>query len=88
MNYIKYIMRLVFIFGLFSVYGQAQSMSDFLGHWSGTEELSSPTSSYENRNISIVEKASMFLVLHLSFFTMKTLNGHFITLDMIRVKLN
>ena len=29
-------------------------MSDFLGHWSGTEELSSPTSSYENRNISIV----------------------------------
>ncbi len=54
MNYIKYIIRLVFIFGLFSVYGQTQSMSDFLGHWSGTEELSSPTSSYENRNISIV----------------------------------
>ena len=31
-----------------------QSMSEFLGHWTGAEELSSPSMTYENRNISIL----------------------------------
>ena len=35
-----------------SLYGQTQD--NFLGHWTGDENLDSPTFSYENRNISIV----------------------------------
>lgn len=31
----------------------SQSGEDFLGHWTGTEDLTSPGSSYEYRNISI-----------------------------------
>ena len=31
----------------------AQSLSNFLGTWTGIESLDSPTNSYENRNISI-----------------------------------
>ena len=31
-----------------------QAMSDFIGHWTGIEDLSSPTLTYENRNMSIV----------------------------------
>jgi len=31
----------------------SQSSEDFLGHWIGTEDLASPGSSYEYRNISI-----------------------------------
>ena len=30
-----------------------QNLTDFLGHWTGLEELSSPAITYENRNISI-----------------------------------
>ena len=32
----------------------AQFQEDFLGHWNGTEELDSPSMTYENRNIAIV----------------------------------
>ena len=32
---------------------KGQSLSEFLGHWTGTEELNSPSLTYENRNISL-----------------------------------
>ena len=46
-----YITSLIF-FLLSFLYGQFQE--DFLGHWTGIEELESPSITYENRNISIV----------------------------------
>ena len=32
---------------------KGQSLSEFLGHWTGTEQLNSPSLTYENRNISL-----------------------------------
>lgn len=38
----------------FSSLSHAQGLVNFLGHWSGTEALESPSIIYENRNISLI----------------------------------
>jgi len=52
---IKNLLKILIIQVLISTAGLfAQSNDDFLGHWIGSEDLSSPSTSYNYRNISIL----------------------------------
>ena len=50
----KYIKNLLLSISFLSGISNAQFQEDFLGQWNGTEDLDSPSMTYENRNISIV----------------------------------
>ena len=50
-NYIKHV--ILFVFGAMTVL-LGQASSDFLGQWTGQEDLESESISYQNRNISLV----------------------------------
>lgn len=49
-NLHKFLFLAIFLINSLSF---GQSLTDFLGHWTGLEELNSPAFTYENRNISI-----------------------------------
>ena len=50
-NYIKNV--ILFVFGAMTVL-LGQAPSDFLGQWTGQEDLESESISYQNRNISLI----------------------------------
>jgi len=53
MNNKKTIRNLVLLFVLLIIQASGQSLSEFLGDWTGAEDLTSPSMTYENRNIAL-----------------------------------
>ena len=71
------------------LYGQSQE--NFLGNWTGLENLNSPSMSYDNRNLSIIiseggDREAISYILHpVIFCTMKIFLGPTIILGSTKI---